>query len=382
MERELYKILSICLAVTVVFAGEARALTEKEHLDRIEKAAALGSKEKMEATAREYFKKYPRGNLVADARLILAENEGDPDEAVKQYEKIVANYRYFKKRDYAQYKLCEILYLTSKWEKLRDESIKGIRLFRKSPFENNLKFYLAQSQVQLGKYEIARDVCAEILRQNRQDRIHAETLLLMSLINRKMYGFSRGYLTFLYEFITSCRDSEKMPAAVFMLGNYYESKREFNKACSAYSDIIKIHPRSMESIYAAQRIEALKKYNPRRVDYHLEKMTVKKTDDIDIKPEMDIEDKEESGDAIAYSISIGPFSSLSHSESIKKLLIKDFDPVKIVEITRKSYKVYAGKYANLDAAISMKTRLAEEFGINGIVVRMIRDTGRLYIYEE
>ena len=372
----------ISILFILFLAGTGNALTEEEYLGRIEKTAGSGDTKKLEEISREYFKQYPRGNLVADARLIIAENEKTPAEAVKQYRTLVDTYRYFKKRDCAQYNLCQLLYLLSDWKSLKDESAKGLKLFKDSGYYNNFRLLLSRAYIQLGDYETARDICAGILKENHKDETRAETLLMMSLINKKMYGFSRGYINFLYEYITNYKDSKKIPAAIFMLGNYYEAVKDYNRAFSAYSDITQNYQKSLEAVYASQRLEILAKYNPVKTEYLPNDDVIKHTDKINIQPETDIDSPENAEGGIIYSISIGPLNSLEGAEKIKKLLLKDFEPVKIVEVTRNNFMLYAGTYSNIDAAITMKIRLAEEFEMNGLVVRMIKNSDKIYIFED
>jgi hypothetical protein len=197
-----------------------------------------------------------------------------------------------------------------------------------------------------------------------------------------MYGFSRGYITFLHEYIINYKDSKKIPAAIFMLGNYYEAMKDYNKAFSAYSDITLQYPKSLESVYASQRLEILEKFNPLKSEYLPAEDVINHTDEIDIQPETDIDSAENAEGSIIYSISIGPLNSLEGAENVRKLLSKDFDPIKIVEVSRNNFMLYAGKYSTIDSAVSMRTRLAEEFEINGLIVKMIKNAERIYIFEE
>ncbi|MCU0821729.1 MAG: hypothetical protein MUC95_04550 [Spirochaetes bacterium] len=332
--------------------------------------------------SREYFKQYPRGHLVADARLIIADREKKPAEAIKQYRTIVDTYRYFKKRDYAQYRICQLQYLLSDWKSLMNESAKGLKLFKESVYRANFRLFIVRADIQMGDYETARDICAGIIKENQKGETHSESLLLMSLINKKMYGFSRGYISFLHEYIINYKDSGKMPAAIFMLGNYYEATKDYNRAFSAYSDIISKYPKSLESVYASQNIEALEKFNPVKFEYLPGEDTIKHTDDIDIQPEMDMDNGENAEADIIYSISVGPLNSLEGAENLRKVLTGDFDPIKIVEVSRNSFMLYAGKYATVDSAVAMRTRLAEEYEINGLIVKMIKNDKRIYIFEE
>ncbi len=382
MGRESIKLVLISIFISIFFSGEILALSEKEYLNKIDNLHNAGKTEKLKSLAGKFFKKYPRSKHIADVRLILAENEKDPDRAIKKYRVLVDKFRYYKRRDFAQYKLCEILYLLSDWEHLRDESIKGIRLFRKSKYHIKFQLFLARSYIKLDVFDEAKDLCLNILKNDCGVEDQSEALLLISYINKKVSGFSRAFLYSLRELIIDFGDSEKRPGAIYLLGNFYEANRDYDKAYSAYIDITQMYPKSPEAVFSRKRITGIEKFSPNKIDYLPKGGFIRNRDEIDIQPEIDIEESSVDQLDVIYSISLGPFKSLIHSEEIRKLIIKDFNPAKIVEVDRNKYVIYIGKLSNIDNAISMKVRLAEEFGMNGTVVKMIRDEKRTYIYKD
>ncbi len=384
MVKELHKVLNIFVIIAIIFtSSETFASTkEKKYVSRIISLSHSGESGKLKELARKFFKQYPKSNYVADVRLILAENESNPKESIKQYRTLVDKYKFFKKRDYAQYKLCETLYLLSQWKTLKNESRRGIKLFKRSRYFTKFRFFLARAYIHLEMFEDAKDVCLKITRQDRDHENLSEALLLLSFINKKISGFSRGYLYYLNELLTDFRNSKKIPTAIYMLGNYYESRRDYDRAYSAYIDISQRFPLSPESIFARRRLAGIDKYDPRKVGYMPNKRTIRKSDNIDIKPEIDNNGNAKDDAQIVYSVSLGPFSDMNRAEKIRDLINGDFNPIKIVETRRKKFVLYVGRLSNSDIAISMKIRLAEEFGMNGNIVRIIKDEKRLYIYED
>lgn len=379
------KIFSITLTIIlsiIICTPVFSALTEKEYLNRINKYAQKGEKEELFRNANEFFKKYPKSNSVADVRLLLAENESDADKAISRFRVLVDKYRYFKKRDFAQYSICEIYYLMSEWKKLENESIKGIKLFPNSTYTTQFKFFLAKAYIHLEKYDAAKNVCMDIIDKDHGYKTLSDSLLLLSYINRNILGLSRSYLKNLNEIITGFRNSANMPAALFFLGRYYESKADYDKAYSAYTDLVHDFPRSPEARFSSRQLERIARYNPVKTNYMPNKETIQNTDRIDIHPEIDLDnDYNNRKSGVQYSISLGPFATIGHAREIKKLISKDFQPVEIAGV-RNGYRIYVGKFLNIDMAVNTRIRLAEEFGINGNIVKLIKDGKKIYIYEE
>ncbi|MBN2040738.1 MAG: tetratricopeptide repeat protein [Spirochaetes bacterium] len=373
--------ISITILLSLFICNPAfSSLSEKDYLNRINELAKKGENGEMIRNANEFFKRYPQSNYIADVRLLLAENETDADKAINQFRILVDKYRYFEKRDIAQYRICEILYLMSKWKTLENESIKGIRLFRQSEYTLQYKFFLAKAYIQLEKYDAAKNVCLDIIERDHSYNTLSSTLILLSYINRNILGLSRSYLNNLNEIITGFGDSSSMPAALFLLGRYYESKADYNKAYSAYTDLVRNFPRSPEARFSDKQLDRIAKYNPVKTGYLPDKETIRNTDRIDIQPEIDIDNNDEKS-GVQYSISLGPFDKISSAREIKKLINKDFRPVEIAGV-KNGYMLYAGKFSDIDMAANTRIRLAEEFGINGNIVRIIKDANNIYIYEE
>ncbi len=320
--------------------------------------------------------------------MILADNEADPQKAIEQFRTLVNKYAYFKKRDYAQYKICEILYLQSKWSDLKNDSQKGIELFEKSEYLVKFKFFLAKALIHLEQFNAAKKVCIDITKSDHSYNNLSDALMLLSYINRNMYGISRSYLYSLSEIISGFKDSGNMPAALYLLGRYYQSKNDYNKAYSAYSDVVAEFPKSPEAGFSKKELSAIAQYNPSKTGYLPDKEAIKKSDNIDIQPEIDIDDTEENAlnntnakSDIQYSISLGPFDNIKSAREIKNLISKDFQPVEIAEV-KNGFFIYAGRFSGIDSALKTKIRLAEEFGINGSIVKIIKDAKKIYIYEE
>lgn len=380
MGRELHSSMFFTFIIFITINSAIPDRSEKDYLDQIKNLAASKQRSKLLETSKKFFNKYPKSRSIADVRLILAENEQKPEKSIEQYRILVNKYRFYKRRDYAQYKLCEILYLLSRWRELKDESLMGTRIFKNSRYFFKFQFLLAQALIHLEMFEDARDICLAITRRDHSYEKLSKTLLLLSYINRRTSGFSQSYLYRLRELIVGFSNSSEIPTAIYLLGNYYEAKGDYDRAHSAYIDLFERYPKSPVSTFCKRKIAYLKKYSPSKVDYIPEVDNIRKTDKIDIHPEIEIDDKQAVEDII-YSISLSYFHSLKEANKIRDLIKMDFWPIKILKIGNR-YIIYVGRIQDLDSSISIKIRLAEEFGLNGKIVRMIRDSEKLYIYGE
>jgi tetratricopeptide (TPR) repeat protein len=327
--------------------------------------------------AYDFLKKFPESRYVPDVRLMLADNESDTELALEKYRAVVKYYRYYPHRDYALYRVCQILDLKSGWKELQIESMSGIRLFPESSYLFEFKFLYITSCIMLEEYERARSECLKITEKTHNYTILARTLFLLAEIDRKTTGNSRAYIYNMRELAAGFQSSAIYPSIIFKLGNFYESKNDKDRAYSAYSDIVKNFPDSPEAEMSLARIENLKPLHPRLVKYIPDMETVNRTAAIDISPDYTQSEYES---RTYYSVTVGPFSKSRDADSITALL-KNYSNVRVEHTTLGDF-VYVGIHPDTDMALQTKIRLAEEYGINGNIVRFSNKKNRSYIYSD
>jgi tetratricopeptide (TPR) repeat protein len=359
------------------FPAKRSRVTEKEYLNVIRKHAREHDRAEANRRAAEFFKEFPESKKVPDVRLILAEAETSPDESIAQYRVVVTKYRYYTKRDYAQFRICEIEYLLSRWRDLVADAREGLKL-GPGAYRDRFRFFLIIGLIHREEYDAAEKECRQLIDSNHDYQNMARLLLILSHIYRSTSGLSREYINTIRETALGYDNADAYPAALFLLGDFYEQKRMYDESYSAYTDLTLRYPGSPEAAEAAKRAQALMKHNPRRVFYLPGKKIVDNTESIAITPEMDVPEK--NGSSSYYSISVGPFPSVQNANRIKAL-IKEFEFIKTVRL-KKGYALYVGKSADEESAMKLKVRLAEEYGINGNLVRISGDGRRSYIYGE
>lgn len=328
-----------------------------------------------EKSSESFLKQYPDSRLIPDIKLLQAERERDIDLAVDGYRLIVKNYPDFSRRDYALYMLCQALDLKSRWKELESESLRALKLFPSGKYTMEFRIMRATALIMLEDFNTCREECIRITESSHDIDILARATHLMAEVERKTSGNSKSYISLIRDLVIGFSDARISPAILYSLGLYYEQKKEKDKAYSAYSDIIKKYPDSPESDMALSGIESLKKYKPAYVRYIPDSNTVNEADTIDIEPEYQYDAVQ--GDTY-YCVSVGPFTRKKDTEQIIRLLAT-YDDSRVVK-TGSGFIIFIGRYADTDRALSVRIRLAEEYGINGSIVRFSTKKSKSYIY--
>jgi tetratricopeptide (TPR) repeat protein len=372
-------VLLITLVVNCICTLPVNAATEKSLYSEIQRAFHHKKSSRAHELVRKFYKQYPRSDYVADIRLLVADHETNPDEAIDQYRKIIKYYRYYTRRDHAQYRICSILYLLSRWGELKKEAEFAVKHFPESRYTGDFQLYLVKSYIVMNRYEEGDVATGRALSSSHAYNTLAQTLLLKSSITRHTWGYSRNYIASLSELAHGYKNSDVYPTILLLLGNFYENRKMIDHAYSTYIHVNRSYPRSPEAGYSRKKISLMKKMNPQKVHFMPDKSLIAGSDVIDIQPERDMSDGKKQAAVEYYTIALGPFYNLKRAEQIHALLKKDLS---LVHITRKKnmYMIYAGRFTSSDSAIRMKIRLAEELGMNGNVAQMIYKNDRFYIY--
>ncbi|MCL2154959.1 MAG: hypothetical protein FWH53_04760 [Leptospirales bacterium] len=349
----------------------------------LQKSFKAKEKDDFDKEASLFLKNYPKSDYVPDVRLLLADKETDVELSVKKYSSVVANYSRFAGREYAQYRICQILDLRSKWKDLKVETAKGIKLFPSGRYINDFRFMYITSLIMLEEYNIAKEETIKITENTRDLETLSIAISYLAEIEKKMSGNARAYLHSLRELAEGFKKSEIYPSILFRLALFHDEKKDYDRAYSAYSDIVKMFPTSPEANMSAREIERIKKFNPKKAAYIPNIRTIQNTDNIDLSPEHDLKkDNIKKDNTNFFSVAIGPFTKLKDADDALRL-IKDYDS----DSTRKikvayGYMIYLGQYRDTDSALETRIRLAEEYGINGNIVRFSVQGDKSYIYED
>jgi TolA-binding protein len=369
----------LTILLLVIPANSIYPLSPEEQLyARIRREAGWGKLGTARKLSYQFIKKYPSSSRIPDVRFILAESEKSPGEAIKKYRVLVEKYRYYRRRDYAQLRICQIHYLSSQWSDLGEETRHGIKKFPGSRYLPDFRYLLIVACIHQEKYREAERECDLLIKANHGYHAMAGTLLLLGHIYKRTTGYSRKYIYNLRELAIGFPRSERYPSIIYLLGTFYEKKGLINHAYSAYLDCVSRYPGSPEALSAGKRIARLKKHKPRQVKYIPDRRIINREDSIDISHHRDI--PEDRDLPVSFAVSIGPFTSVSRVADIKKIL-REYNLVRTVRM-RYGFMIYIGNHNSSESALRTKIRLAEEHGINGNIVRIANSQKRKYIYGE
>jgi tetratricopeptide (TPR) repeat protein len=351
---------------------------EGEQYSRIRELAGSGNTSELRKEARDFQKKYPSSPRLGDVRFLAAEHESNAGAAASGY-RAAAKLLDGPKAALARSRLCRILYLTSRWDELYAESRAALRLHGADPRAMEFRLYMARACIFTEKYERAARLCEEITRTSHDYGDLSSALLLLSHIERKTTGYSRSYYATLRDLITGFPGADIIPTALYLLGRSYQDRGEYGRAHSAYTEITRKYPRSHESVYAAEKLASLAGHTFTTADHMPSDAMLKSMDAIDLGGDRDLQEKNEDSSGPVFSISLGPVDTSKDARRVANLVKDEFGPVRIVNLGGR-YAVYAGRLRDTRSAMTMKIRLAEELGLNGRIVRIVRDESKTYIY--
>jgi tetratricopeptide (TPR) repeat protein len=363
------------LILTLIISISAKDKPDLELYNKIKNSR--DKKETAEKFSSQFFKSFPESVYVPDVKMILADIETSPSSAVKKYKAVIDNYKYYNKKDIAYLKISEILHIQSRWDELLKTSAEAMKKFPQSGFAGNFRVFSVLSLLNLGRFDEADRECRILNNENHGYEELSSSLIIMSYIIKNETGHSKEYFLLLSELAAGFSSSTNHPAILYLLADFYESKKNYNKAFSAYSDITGLYPKSPEASMASDKIKKIQKFNPKKTSYLPDNNYTDDSGLIDIKPEIDIENTEME---TYYSVSVGIFSGKNEALEIKKITDKIGESVTVK--VKKGFIIYIGKYSTQDEVITAKIRLAEEYGINGNIVRVSSGKDKRYIYGE
>lgn len=365
------------LFLSLLLAPCALEASESGDLKEIRTNADRWDRRELEKRLSRFLSSYPKSRHRAEVMFIGAEREEDPEEALERHREILEKFPGFSDAARVRRNICRILALQGNWERLLREAEEGVRIYSPGKAAIFFHFHSIYSAMRLGELDRAVAYCDRLIEDDHSYLTMARVLLIRSYISRRMTGFSRDYAYRLREIIIGFDRAHIEQSTLLLLGDFYMAVREYNRAYSALLDLVKRYPRSPEARVARDRIRKLKSHKPEYVKYIPERERLDRYDTINIHPEIEME--EDRGKE-RYAVSIGPLLSLKSAREIAETARK-FGTTRIVQV-RRGYLVITGSDREREKALRIRVRLAEEFGINGHLIRLEEQDGRQYIYGE
>ena len=298
-----------------------------------------------------FIKKYPKSKNLDIIRFYSAEIETSLQKSEKDYLLFI---RLHNKSDFAEtayLRLCWVLYLSNKIDSLIKQASDYTYLYPDGKYKNEISIFLIKAYLLSQDYAKAEKI---IRKENITGSILSDYTLYRSYHKRS--------------FISSAKND---PADLYFAGNILEKSKKINEAFTAYSDVIKLFPKSPEAFSSRKRITQLLPFKPVIVKNYLNISE----DKIDIAPSREIT-AVKGGEY--YCVEIGPFYNLNEAKKIRAETRNDYGNSLIVKRQRE-FAIYIGSFSSPEDALDIKIRLSEELGFNGHIV-LVRKNGRNEYY--
>ena len=146
---------------------------------KISTLSAGGDSKNAVSGASAFLKKYPLSKYIPDVRIILAENEPDPRKAISKFRTVITMYRYYPRRDYAAYRVCQINQLIADWDALKRESAEALRSYPKSKYSSDFSLFFILALTKTRNYNQAKVLFNKVKLFNPGDPSANEGLQLM-----------------------------------------------------------------------------------------------------------------------------------------------------------------------------------------------------------
>jgi len=332
---------------------------------------------KLEKASSEFLKKFPSSKRSADVSVILAENEENPREAVKKYKAIIAKHRDYARLDLLHLRVCEIYQLQSDWKSLSKEALAALKSFPKSEYSGDFQLLYCAAEANLYRYDQSHSLANDVIKHESDKNKTAQAALFSAQAERARTGYSRSYLNALRDLLLEYPKHDVNPAALLLIADFHEKTGSSDKALGAYSALADKYPRSPEFAMIRVRLNSLLEKGVKAGEYIPDKDTIERTQKIDLVYRGE-QDRKESRSY--YSVAIGPLDTEKRASEIYKIL-KKFGTIKTVR-RKEGFFHYLGNLESVQQALSLKVRVAEEYGINGNIVRFAGDESQRYIYSE
>ncbi|MBP8082616.1 MAG: hypothetical protein KAZ87_05370 [Spirochaetes bacterium] len=345
------KSIQLKVLLLSVFALYSHVIFADEKNDLVDLSNAFNRNTYTRELGDSFIKKYPKSSNLDIIRFYSAETETSLQKSEKDYLLFI---RLYNKSDFietAYLRLCCILYLSNKIDSLIRQASDYTYLFPDGKYKKEISLFLIKAYLLSQDYTKAEKI---IRKEKLKDSILSDYTLYRSYHKRS--------------FILNTGNN---PADLYFAGNILEKSKKINEAFSAYSDVIRLFPKSPEAFSSKKRITQLLPFKPVTVKNYLNISE----DKIDIAPSREITTVK-GGEY--YCVEIGPFYNLNEAKKIRNEIRNDYGNSLIVKRQRE-FAIYIGSFSSPEDALDIKIRLSEELGFNGHIV-LVRKNGKNEYY--
>jgi len=275
-------------------------------------------------------------------------------------------------------RICDTLYLKSDWKNLKSEARGGYDAAAPSA-KGEFLFYLSKASFYLQEYDEAASYSARLEEAYRAHELYPAVRLQSLYLAQKRGVGSSNYALSLKETYYELQGAGSEVSCLYLLARHFEYKNEYQNAFSLYKDVITQYPRSPEALLAQNKIDDMA---GRDITYKADVLqSIKGEDDSVINSLRPYAAPANSVEGSYYALSIGPFYNLEAAKKLKEDLMHDFSNVVIIKGNRQ-FNIYIGKEASSEQCMTIKIRMAEEFGYNSDIIHVGENDEATYIHSE
>ena len=367
-----------------LFAAQATPVTDggQSLFDKAQKLFQEKNYKQAKDSLNQLVAKYPMGDFIPKARLLLANLQEDFTVSTVQFRELATEYSTRPEGEEAQKDLGSRYYLADKYDEAADSYKEFLDHYPKSNSMPEVRYWYASSLLALDKDQEALDEYQKVL-NNAPDSPWAPKALLGTgnayFKMKKYQDAEKRYLKILdqYHFY------DELNLVYLKLGQTYESEQKWKEAHAAYQTLIQQYPQAFEVSEARDRLQELEKQHadlPHAPEAQAPEPTatpvVVAAEPTETPvPTETVEETAPTTDAISkpFHVQVGVYSKKLNVEKTRKAIQKAGYTSYVVTAKQEGvpytyYKVRVGNYADRATAEKVAKELARKTKEKAIVV--------------
>jgi hypothetical protein len=354
-------ILLAVLMISPVSAAKSE-ISYYQEIIRKDRSAEEHPSDKISADIAEqcgqYLKKFKTSPHSNEIRIIAVKHEELPVASLAYCISLVKSGISNPEKIKAYLWMCNVYYLSSRFEDCADASLKALSLSPKGDDKKIFALLRIRSLILLQEYEKAAVLIKahKKILENEADNLSSEIVMRTGEGHDPLNG-----------------KKEMPPTRLYMLAHKFELEHNNDFAFSAYKDLKNKYPRSPEAMVSASVFASLEKSGAKYSSSYN-----RKSSSLHLTPDYAVDTVEQSK---IYAVLIGPIYDLNEAKGIKKEMTPDFAGILLVR-GKDGFYLYVGNEPSAEKALALKIRIAEEYALNGKIALRKEESGREYIYGE
>lgn len=376
--------LASLLPVTVLFAEQATPAADdgQSLFDKAQKLFQEKNYKKAKDELNQVVAKYPMGDFIPKARLLLANLQEDFTVSTVQFRELATEYSTRPEGEEAQKDLGSRYYLADKYDDAADSYKEFLDHYPKSDSMPEVRYWYACSLLALDKNQEALDEYQKVLNDAPDSPWAPKALLGTGNAYFKMKKYQDAEKRYL-KILDQYHFYDELNLVYLKLGQAYESEQKWKEAHAAYQTLIQQYPQAFEVSEARDRLQELEKEHadlPHAPEAQAPEPTATPVEAVSEPtvtpvPTEVIQEAASTNDSISqpFHVQVGVYSKKFYvdkaQQSVKKAGYKSYVvTVKTGDMAYPMYKVRVGNFADKASAQAFANELTRKLKEKAIVV--------------